>query len=791
MTALHRKLFRDLIHLRGQVMAVTMVLACGIATYVTMRTAYYSLVVTQEDYYAAYRFADVFANAKRAPESLKPLIQAVPGVAAVETRVVMDVTADVPGLEEPASARIVSIPSRNLSNSHNDPLLNLLFLREGRMPERADEALISESFATANQLHTGDSLSVVLNGRWERLRIAGVALSPEYVYEVRPGEVFPDNRRFGILWMSRDAIAPALNMEGAFNDVALSLTRDANEKDVIARLDQLLDRYGSLGAYGREDQISARIVNDHIEEIRTSGLILPTIFLGIVAFLLHVLMSRLVATQRGQIAVLKAFGYRNSEIGWHYIQLALVAVIAGTIVGIGLGLWLGTGLTALFGRYFLFPSLTLHVNIGVLLTSAGISGAAACLGALRAVGRAVALAPAEAMRPEPPARFEPGILETSGLRIFFSPAARMIVRNLDRRRTRATLSALAIGLSVAILVVAWYRMDAIDQLADVEFSHVHREDALITFHEPLSPGAAHEVARLPGVLRVEPFREVPARLRFGNHWRRTSILGLADNAELRRPLDERLHPVGVPADGLMLNTKLAEILGVRVGDRVRIEVLEGERPVRDVVVAKLVDEPVGLGAYMDPTALHRLMREGDSISGAYIRVDAASASKLYSVLKRMPTVMGVAVTEATVASFWKTIGDSINSTTVILVSFACVIAFGIVYNGARIALSERGNELASLRVLGYTKFEIGRILLGEQALLTTAAIPPGIVMGYGLALWVAKTHSQDLVRLPFVVTTWTCGIAAVVVMIAAVVSGMVVARRLQRMDLTEVLKSRE
>jgi putative ABC transport system permease protein len=787
MTILNRKLIRDLKHLRGQVFAVTLVIACGIATYVTMQSAYVSLSETQTNFYSAFRLADVFTHVKRAPESIVPSIVAIPGIDTVQTRIVMDVTVNIPGLEEPATGRLVSVPNRRR------PLLNDLDLRQGRYiePGRRDEVLISEAFAAANDLTVGGTLSAVINGKWERLQIVGTALSPEYVYAVRPTEVFPDNRRFGIIWMSRDAMGPAFNMDGAFNDLSLALSRGADEQEVITRLDEVLAPYGSLGAYGRGDHISWRIVNDHIEEIRTSGVILPTIFLAIVAFLLHVLMSRLVSTQRGQVAVLKAFGYRDTQIALHYLELALVAVTLGTMLGVGLGLWLGSRLTALFARYFYFPSLQLHPDLRVLLVAAGISGAAACLGAMSAVRKAISLAPAEAMRPEPPPRFHAGFIETVGLRAFLSPALRMIVRNLDRRRLRACLSALAVGFAVAILVVGWYQVDAVNQLADVQFNNVQREDVTVMFQEPRPDTVVFELAHLPGVLRVEPFRDTPVRIRFRSRSRRTAISGLVHDAELRRPLNSLLKPVELPPEGLLLNTRLAEILAANVGDIVTIEILEGARLVRDVPVASIIDEPTGLVAYMEAGALHRLLGEGPTFSGAYLKVDPAWAPQLYLVLKRTPAVAGVAVRETMRASFWKSVGDSIVSTTVILVSFAGVIAFGIVYNGARIALSERGNELAALRVLGFTRREIGAILLGEQGLLTLLAIPLGFALGFGLSLWVSKTHSPDLLRLPFVVSARTYILAAFAVCSAAVASGLIVARRLQRMDLTAVLKSRE
>lgn len=771
----------------GQIFAITIVLACGITTYVTMRSAFQSLVTAQSEYYSSYRFADVFTHVKRAPESLSAALSAIPGVAAVQTRVLMDVTLDVPGLEEPATGRLISIPERPT------PMLNDLYLREGRYiePRQRGEVLLSEAFASANQLSVGDSVNAVMNGKWESLRIVGIALSPEYIYEIRPSEVFPDNRRFGVLWMSRDVLGPAFNMKDAFNDAAITLTHGADEHEVISRVDQLLDRYGSLGAYGREDQISFRFLTDELGELRVYGLIMPTLFLGIVAFLLNVLLSRLVGTQRGQVAVLKAFGYTNIELGVHYLELALAAVIVGTIAGIGIGLWLASGMMSIYARYFHFPALRLQVDGPLILVAVAIGGGAACLGAISAVRRAVTLTPAEAMRPEAPATFRPGLLEWLALRRLLAPASRMIVRNIGRHRWRAFVSALAVALSVAIVVSGRYAIDAVNRLVAVQFHIIAREDVTVVFQEPRAARVRHELAQIPGVLRVEPYREVPARLRLGHRSRRVGVLGLPPDGELRRPVDRQLRPVDLPSDGLVMNAKLAEILNARPGDSVTIEVLEGSRPVRQVVLAALVDEPVGLGVYMQVNALHRLMREGNTISGAYLKVDSLIAPALYSRLKHTPSISGVGVREAMLASFWKTFGESIWVSTAFLVGFASVIAFGIVYNGARIALSERGNELACLRVLGYTRAEIARILLGEQGVLTLLSIPAGFGLGFALSVLLSRFFSRELFRLPLVVNSGTYAFAAIVVSAAAIFSGAVVAQRLRHMDLTAVLKSRE
>ncbi|HEY7543829.1 MAG TPA: FtsX-like permease family protein, partial [Blastocatellia bacterium] len=581
MSALDKKLIRDLLRLRGQVIAVAMVVACGIAVYVTMRSAYDSLIASQSSYYDRYRFADVFAQVKRAPESVVAEINAIPGVAAVETRVAMDVTLDVPGLDEPATGRLLSIPERR------EPILNDLYIRSGRWVEagRRDEALISEGFAEANSLEVGDSIGAIINGRREEIQIVGIAISPEYVNEIRAADVFPDNRRFGIIWMSREALGPAFDMEGGFNDISLRLAPGASEREVIDHLDSLLERYGSLGAYGRRDQISHRFLEDEIAQDKITGVFVPSIFLAIAAFLIHIVLSRLVATERDQIAVMKAFGYTNIAIGFHYLKFALFTVLTGTVIGTPLGAWLGAALARLYSKFFRFPELSFTVSPGTMGLAIAISACAAFLGAILAVRRVVALPPAEAMRPESPAQFRAGLLERIGLQKLFSPAARMIVRNIERRPVKAIISITGIAFAVAILLVGRYFTDALDYMIEVQFRTIQREDVAVTFNNPRSSSARYDLARLPGVIRSETFRAVPARLRFEHRSRRVAILGINPDSELRRLLDSRLQKVDLPPQGMVLTKKLADLLGVKAGDEITVEVLEGERPVRRVIVA--------------------------------------------------------------------------------------------------------------------------------------------------------------------------------------------------------------
>lgn len=787
MKPLRRKLLRDLWHLRGQVIAVALVVTCAVAAFVTMRAASTALVEAQSSYYARHRFGDIFAHVRRAPAEVETRLRGIPGIAALETRIVEDVTLDVPGLAEPATGRLVSLPGSGA------PLLNVPYLRRGRSLEhgRAGEVLASEAFAAANRLEPGDTLAAVINGRREALTVVGIAISPEYVYEIRPGEMLPEPRRFGVLWMERDALAGLFDLVGAFNDLSLALAPGASEPAVIAALDAVLGRWGSLGAYGRGEQLSHRYVTDEIRQDRVSGFYVPFVFLGIAAFLIHIVLSRLVGTQRDQIAVLKAFGYDDRAVGAHYLGFALAAVLAGAVPGSLLGVFFARWLADVYARFFRFPTMDFTASPGLIGFAVAISAAAGLLGALGAVRRAVRIPPAEAMRPEPPPRFERGLLERSGLADLVSPAARMILRNLARRRAKALLSTLGIALAVGILVLTRYFYDAVDIMAAIQFGTAQREDLTVIFNEARPGRVLADLRHIPGVLAVEPFRAVPARLVFRHRSRRVEITGVLPGADLRRIVDIDRRVARLPPEGLLLTTALADILGVRPGDALTVEVLDGRRPVLTARVAGTVEELMGLAAYMDLTALGRLLGGAPVVSGAFLAADSRRLEALSARLKRTPAVAGVAVRESMLASFTATIAESMTASTSVLTVFACVIAFGIVYNGARIALSERGHELASLRVLGFTRREIGVILLGEQAVLTAAAFPLGLGIGWGIALLLARSVASDLYRFPLEMSGATYAFAFLVTLAAAVFSGMMVAGRIRHLDLVAVLKTRE
>ena len=785
MTALRRKLLRDLVRSRTQVLSIALVVGCGVMSAMAMRGTLSAVERARDQYYEEYRFAHVFATVKRAPESLARRIAGLPGVGAVQTRVVLMATLDVPGLAEPATGQIVSIPA------HRQAMPNDLYIRLGRYPEAADEALVSDQFARLNSLAVGDTVGAVINGRWQSLHVAGVATSPEYVYEMGAGGFMVDNRRFGVLWMTRDALERAAGMDGAFNNVTLRLAPGASEADVIAQLDHVLAPYGAAGAYGRGDQASNAVIADELHQLVAIGNVFPLFFLGTAAFLLNIVLSRLIATQRDEIAALKAFGYRDASVGAHYLGFAAAAVAVGAVLGLGGGTWLGSRYTGLYAKVFRFPTLDYSNDWVVAAVAIAVSGGAALLGALGAVMRAVRVPPAEALRPESPARYRPLLLERLGIGARVPTSARMVLRTLERRPWRTTASILGVGLAGALMVAGLSPWDAVHRLMELQFEHIQREDLTAAFIEPRGARAAHELRSLPGVTLVEPFRSTAVHLRNGARMRKTQILGLEDGGTLRRLLDMEGNQYRVPSHGLVLPVGMARALGVRVGDTLDVELTERGGTHRSVVVVAVLNEMIGTTAYVARPTLNRLLREGDVASGAYLLIDEAAEAQVFARLKRVPGVAGTSSRAAMLDNFRKTMAENIGTSVSIVVFAACVLAAGVIYNQARISLSERGRELASLRVLGFTRGEVRTMLFGEQAVVTVVGIPLSFAIGTAFAAWLMKLFEAERHRFPTVVHSSTYVIATAVVVLAAVGAGLAIRRRLDALDLVAVLKTRE
>ncbi len=784
---LDRKLWRDLSRMKGQALAVALVMACGLAMMIMARSLIYSLETARNEYYEVNRFADIFVTLKRAPNALAAEVRKIPGVAIVQPGLSTQVTLDIAGLDEPASGMVRSLPD------FTAPELNRLFLRDGQWlpPSSRGQVLVGEAFAEANHLRAGAHLAMLLNGKRQELRIAGIVLSPEFIFESRPGAALPDNRTYGTFWMPYKELARAFDLDGAFNYLSLTLSPGAMAQPIIAELDRLLTPYGGRGAYGRADHPSHIRVSDEIRVLHTVSIGFPIVFLSVAAFMTNAVLSRLLALQREQIAILKAFGFTNRQIALHYLKFAFVIVAGGTVLGGIGGVLLGHRLVVLYHRFFRFPELHFHLDQTAFPLALLISVFAAMLGVFSAVRRAAKLPPAEAMRPEPPASYRPALVERTGIGHFLSHTFRIAVRNIERKPMQALFTVAGLALATGVLVVPNCFRDGIAEVLDFQWDVVQRQDVGIGLVEPGSDQIGHLLRHLPGVVTTEPFRMAFVRLSHGHLRRQLAIQGIPAKGLHNRVLDENSRQITLPDSGLVLSAKLAELLEAKVGDDLTVEVLEGKRPIRAARLVGLAEDFAGVAAYMDIRALNRLLDEGDVISGANFRVDRAHWDEFLLALKGIPRISTVAIKESLRENFRQTTAASIGLIQSIYSAFALVVAFGVVYNNARISLAERARELATLRVIGFSQREVAGVLVTELVILGVIAVPFGLVLGSGFAKAILSSINTETVRLPLVLTAHTYAFAVLVVTVASIISVLFVLRKLHQLNLVGALKAPE
>jgi putative ABC transport system permease protein len=786
-SALDRKLGRDLWRLKGQVATIALVLACGIMAMVMLRSTWQSLLGARDAYYEQYRFGDVFARLERAPDAVLPRLERLSGVALAYARISEDVMVAMPDEPDPISGRLVSIPDAEA------PPLGALYLRAGRLPAVGadDEAVVLEQFAEAHHLGPGDHLPVVINGKLRSLHLVGVALSPEYVLAMSGREMIVDNSRFVVLWMLRGAVAPAFRIEGAFNDVVLRLEPGASLPGVLEAVDRELVRYGGRHAVPRAKQTSNYALTSELSILRTLALMIPAMFLAVAAFLVNVVVSRLVFLERTQIAVLKALGFSDRRIARHYLVLVALIVAIAALVGIALGVWSGRWMTNVYADFYRFPTRLFQVSPGMLAMTVGVGLVTAVAGAMTAVRRVARMPPAQAMRPPAPLTYRHTLLERLGLRRVIGPSAMMVVREIERRPFRFALSALGIAMGIAIFVMGRFSWDSFDYLMAEVFPREHQEDLTVMVVRALPERALREIEHLPGVSLAEGQRMVPVRFRAGPRWRDSMIVGLPPTPQLRQLLDRGTRPVTLPREGLVMTDRLARLLGVSIGDEIDVDLLEGDYATRRLPLAGVLDEAFGLQAYARSDWLAGVLREEPRVSALLLRVQADRAADVRARLKQMPQVLGVTSTERIIQRYREQTGRSMLGMTLILTLSAAAIAIGVVYNNARIALSLRSRDLASLRVLGFTRVEISSILLGELAAQVVLGIPLGFVIGRWWASVLAQSIDPEAIRFPFHIASSTYAAAALIGLVSAVVSALLVRRQLDHLDLVAVLKSSE
>ena len=786
-SGLNRKLFRDVASLKYQTITLAALIICGVAVLVSSWSSYESLKQARDSYYDRYGMGDVFADIKRAPLDVFRKVSELPGLEIAEARIIEQTLVDVANQAEPATGNFLSLPDRS------EQRLNRVYLRQGRMPEAATtpEAVVHEAFAEAHKLKPGDTVDALFRGQKKTVRITGIGLSPEFVYSLNPVVPFPDDKHFGVFWMPRSTLEKLAQMEGSFNNVSGRLEKGASLSDVKAGIDRILAPYGCRGAIGRDRQLSNQLVSDEIREQRVMAFFNPAVFFSVAAFLIHIVISRLIGMHRTQIATLKSIGYRDGEIGAYYAKLVCLMLFMGIVPGLLVGAWLGRVYSDIYQSFFRFPHLDFIVSLPSIFIGIGASLIPGLAGAAHAVRSVFKLSPAQAMLPPSPPPYREGFLEKRGLIRFLDLRERMVVRGFLLRPWRLMFTILGMSAALAIVISGGFWVDMLDFVIETQFSRLNREDISVSFLHNRPRAALRELSQIPGVTAVEGYRAVPVRVRSENHSRESAILVMDPLSGMRRALDADGSALTIPERGILLSRYFEDTFGLSAGDPVELELLEGAPRRVWLPVSGFADDLIGVAAYARPEQIQSALGESPSYSMAALKVDPALSQSVYERLKTFPEVISVNSKVLLYEGFQSTMAGMIRFFTGVLIGFAVVISLAVIYNAARVSFSERGWELACLRILGFDSGAVWQVLFLEVTLQVFLSVLPGFALGNLLSrLSAAMIHSESF-RFPFYLETSTYAFSALLIAAIWLMNGWLIRRMVGSLKMVEALKARD
>lgn len=792
MGILSKKIWRYIARNLGQFLAAAAVVMGGILVYVSMSSSYYNLGQAREDFYRDNRFADYNFVFVKAPEGIIKQIDMLDGIKEATGRIQRDLPI-IKDNEERATARVVSF---GLPMAES---LNQLSIVEGRSFEAkqgsgATEVVLDPKYLRANELGWGDELTAIVEGKEVFFTFVGAAISPEFIYAMKDNaDILPDPLKFGIFMVENRQAQQILNMPGQINQVLIEFEPGADQNQVVNKIKDILKPYGLLASFPREDQLSDAMLEAELDQLRGVTTVLPIIFLTIAAAIQFVILRRMIRTQRAQIGLMKGTGYHNLQIMLHYALYALAVSMAGAIAGIILGIRFSFYFTDLYATYFNLPVSLKGFNSQAVITGMIMClfiGAVAGLTASRGVVR---IQPAESMRPEPPAIGGKSLLEYwPGLWQRLSAGWKMTMRNINRNRGRFTVTLMGVVFSVALLVISFFVYDAIDYMMQKFFYQGQTYDLAIRFDTLMADKEMLTISHLEGVQKVEPFLELPVRIHFRNGSEDELLLAYGPDLTMKKLEDDDGAPISVPADGILLNERTARKLNIRSGDEVELETLLPTGPVHweKAVVTGQVRQMVGSGSYIDLQQANRLLQERNLVSGAMLKVEPGRGSQVEAEINKMLGVASVLSHEKEIANFENYL-ETMDFSIAIMVLFAAILGFAIVYNASVMNLAERSREIGCMRVIGFSVGEVSGLLFKENLVHAVLGVGLGLPFGRYLASAYIQSVTTDLYTLPVIIYPRTYLFAGLGTIIFIFLAHKLSLQGIRKMDLAEALKSPE
>lgn len=797
---LFRKMLRDLKEQKGAYLACIVVIAIGLMVYTSMSMVMDNLLLSKDSFYINQNFAEGFIDVQGYPYSQISRLAEIDGIEQIQGRLIKDVrvtgSSSEPSEtgpdheEENVYLRLVSVDT-----SQAIPL-NKVLLAQG-IPLRDDSLnmWVDNKFFEANGLNLNDDLHIVIEGHEKSFRVTGMGQSPEFIYAMRSSsDLFPDPKTFGIGYVPLEVMQNLFAENTSVNNLIFTLEPGADFESVKALLEAELKPYGLKSIYPRKDQVSNLMLSQELASLEATAKSMPIIFLAVAAMILYIMLKRMIEQQRTQLGTLKAFGYTNKEILFHYLSYALITGFSGGVIGGLCGSALTGPFMSLYREYFNMPGLQATFSPAYFLMGILLATVFSFVAGYQGCKKILALEPAEAMLPVAPPIGKKIFLE---MITFFwqmlTVQGKMALRNMLRNKFRTVFLFIGMMFTFTLLALPWSFMEISNAMLFEQFEKIETYDVKIPLAAPLNQTAAErELADFPGVRQVEALAEIPITLKNTWHEKDVVLLGMKAGSSLYHILDSEGRDVQPPVNGILLSDRLAKELHAGQGTALTVEspFFKDSGQIKQVAVVGIITQSMGMNAYMEISALQNFVGQGDLATSLMISIREENIPELKAKYNNSKMINGL----ENRLSLLQKMKDLMASYTGMIYSmflFGIIIGLAIVYNTSIITLSERSRELASMMVLGMSPKEVLDVITFEQWFISFFAMLAGIPLTKALMAGMAESMGNDVFGFSPEVGPDALIIAFMITVGSILIAQLMASRKLKSLSLVEVLKSRE
>ncbi|MEL7654677.1 MAG: ABC transporter permease, partial [Bacillota bacterium] len=707
----------------------------------------------------------------------------IKGIKQAMGRITMDVPMVTDNENERINLRLIT------TNMQEGELSSSTIIKGNMISDSGNEALLIEQFANARGIQVGDKIKIQVGGLQRTLEVTGIVANPEYIYLMENTQaIMPDEENFGICYVSEQFGQQAAGLPGSFNEILIRYEENADEEALIDDVENTLDIYGIKQTVKQKDQLSNAVIQQELTQLDTMANSIPILFLLVAGLILMMMLSRLVKKDRIKIGVLKAMGYRNSQVLFHYVKYALITGISGGIIGSVLGMALAGGMTRMYLGYFHIPLLKIEFYYSFLAYAVLLSASFCALSGIIGARGVLKIAPADAMRAEAPKSGKRILLEKIPFfwkRLSFSN--KMISKNIFRSKKRTLFVLAGITLTYAMMLYTATMPDVMDQMMNEHFTEFQKMDYNISFRKPVPKDTVRDMEHLIKVDYVEGKLEYPFELTNGNKKQSLNIIGLSRDTKFYSFRDINGEKTEIPKQGMLITENLAKALDVKKGDLVLIKSYIPNRDDVYLQVKGIVKQTLGINAYMDINTMGETLLEKNVINGVYADSKDPDINKELIRAANIAAIMSVADTRAVYDKYMTMTNLSIG----FMVLFSGILGFCIVYNATIVSLGEREMEFSSLRVLGFSKMEIFFMIVRENNIIMILGILLGIPVGNMMADYSSAAFTSDMYTLDMSPTVNAMIMAGVYTIGFVLLAQLATYRKIKKLDFLQALKNRE